>query len=196
MKKIILASSSPRRKELLKMIGLKFEVFHSDIDESILEQETAEAGVLRLSKMKAEAALKYFPDGIIIGADTLVTANSRTGSSEILGKPANQEDAYRMLKMLSGQKSTVYTGICLIDAESKTTDSNYSKTIVYMKNLKENTISDYIKTGEPMDKAGSYAIQGIGSVLIKKVEGDFYNGVGLSVSLLADMLKKFGIEIP
>jgi len=196
MKQIILASSSPRRKEILKMIGLPFISCAADIDETVLNDEMVEDCVLRLSQLKAESVSGKFTDGLIIGSDTLVEATVDSESNTILGKPIDEKDAFRMLKILSGKKSIIYTGLCLMDIRSNKKELGFSKTTVFMKPFGEKNIRNYITTHEPMDKAGSYAIQGLGASLIEKIEGDFFNGVGLPVSLLVDMLKKFGIDIP
>ncbi|MDH5654317.1 MAG: Maf family protein [Spirochaetia bacterium] len=195
MKQIILASSSPRRKDLLQMIGLDFETRPADIDETLLENESAEKAVLRLAVKKADTAAENVSGCIVIGSDTLVEAQLDCRNKTIFGKPRDKDDAYSMLKILSGQKNTVYTGIAVLDADSGKIETGFSTTEVYMKTLDEKTIRNYIETGEPLDKAGAYAIQGKGAVLIEKVSGDFFNGVGISVSLLYDLLKRFQIDI-
>jgi len=195
MKNIILASSSPRRKEILEMIGIPFQICPADIDETLLSEETSEQAVLRLSGMKAEALSGKFPGSIVIGSDTLVQAQLDCRTHTVFGKPVDEKDAHRMLKILSGQRSVVYTGICLLDMDSGQRECGYATTEVYMKSLSDAAIEKYICTKEPLDKAGAYAIQGAGAVFIEKIQGDFFNGVGLSVSLLSDLFLKMGIDL-
>jgi len=181
---IILASRSPRRAVLMKEAGLDFIVEPSDIEEFVDENLDPKDIVVELARLKAtHVALKY-PDDIVIGADTIVVHDD-----EVLGKPIDEIDAERMLKKLSNDKHTVYTAVYLVK-------SGMSKTIlssadVWMKQLSELEIRNYIKTNEPMDKAGAYAIQGEGGSLVDHYKGDFFTIVGLPLKDLLEALKTF-----
>lgn len=195
MAKFILASGSPRRRELLSAAGLDFEVVVSDVDEdSISKDAPVDIYVQELALLKAAAAAKLVlkkKDAIIIAADTIVTLDGK-----ILGKPRDKDDAFDMLKSLSGRKHSVYTGYCIMSIKNGFTVCNSVKTDVFFKELDDDLIRRYIKTGEPMDKAGAYGIQGRGAILADKIDGDYFNVVGLPVSALAETLKKeFDIEI-
>jgi len=191
--KIILASGSPRRKEILSGIGLDFEVLVSNADEESIDKKVdPKLYVQELALIKANAVFKEHKEkALIISADTVVVYDGR-----ILGKPENEKDAANMLKMLSGKKHFVYTGICIIDTQRAFEATEVCETEVLFDTLDENTIKDYIKTGEPMDKAGAYGIQGLGSLLVKEIKGDYFNVVGLPVKTLADLMKKeFNFDI-
>ena len=196
MNEIILASQSPRRKELLENIGLDFEVVVSEADESAVSKEDVPVGVYvqELALIKAVAVAKKVlknKKAIIISADTIVTKDG-----EILGKPSDEEDAMRMLLSLSGREHEVYTGYCVMRIKDGYTVCNHVKTSVKFKELTDEKIKSYIETGEPMDKAGAYGIQGLGGILIEKIDGDYANVVGLPVSALADTLEnEFDIKI-
>ena len=190
MKEIVLASASPRRLELLKQIGLEFSVFPSDIDERIDIDSTPEEAVQSLSFRKAvDVAGKLQNSPLVIGADTIVFKDS------ILGKPENEDHAFRMLKMLQGGWHEVITGITVIDSSNGNHLSGYEKTRVKMRKLSDGMISSYIHTGEPLDKAGAYGIQGMGALLVEKIEGCYFNVVGLPLLKLSLMLEKFGVNI-
>ena len=183
-RKFILASGSPRRKELLALIVPEYEVFPADIDETLPEGLAAEESAEFLALQKAAHVSEKFPGSIVIGCDTVVISEG-----EVLGKPADISDAERMLKKLSGKIHTVITGVCISCGEHR---EHFScKTAVEFYPLSESEIADYISTGEPMDKAGGYGIQGKGSVLVKAVNGDFFNVVGLPVSMLKRRLDDF-----
>lgn len=190
MEKVILASSSPRRRELLELIGLKNFIIHpSSIEErtsSTLPSEIVEG----LALMKARDVANNYSMGFVIGADTIVVHNGM-----ILGKPTDEDSAFAMLQQLQGDVHYVYSGVAIINANTNQTLVSHQMTKVYMKQLSEKEISAYIKTKEPMDKAGSYGIQGIGSMIIDRVEGDYFNVVGLSLSLLESMFKSLGISL-
>lgn len=196
MHKIILASQSPRRRELLEAIGMNFDVIVSEVDETSISKENIPVGIYvqELALMKAAAVAKKVlkdKEAIIISADTIVTLNGK-----ILGKPKDENDAFKMLFMLSGREHEVYTGYCVMRIKDGYTICNNVKTIVSFKQLTEEKIKRYIKTGEPMDKAGAYGIQGIGGVLIDKIDGDYTNVVGIPISALADTLEnEFDINI-
>ena len=178
---IILASQSPRRKELLSMCGFEFEIRPADVDETLPENISPKEAVCYLSKIKAEALKDE--ENIVIGADTVVALNG-----EILGKPRDDNDAFNMLKMLSGKTHSVYTGVTL--ASKKKTITFYEETKVTFYPISDDEIKDYIKTGEPKDKAGAYGIQGLGGLLVEKIEGDYNNVVGLPVAKLSRKIKE------
>lgn len=194
--RIILASGSPRRKELLEAVGIKFEVIVSDADESSVKSDGVPVNIYvqELALLKAAAAAKIVmkdKNAVIISADTVVSADGK-----ILGKPNDAEDAFSMLSMLSGRAHEVYSGFCVMRIRDGKTVCRAVKTDVHFKTLSEDKIWRYIATGEPADKAGSYGIQGIGGLLVDKIEGDYQNVVGLSVSALSDVLEEeFNIEI-
>ena len=183
MNTIILASASPRRKEILENHGIPFKIEVSDVDESHEKMHPAKL-VEELSKRKAKAVFQTFPSEIVLGADTVVAYED-----EILEKPKDDEDAYRMISLLQGNVHQVYTGVTICSAEKKTTFS--VKTDVYVKEMSPEEIKAYISTGEGRDKAGSYAIQGIFSKYIEKYDGDYENVVGLPGSYVEEVLKDF-----
>ncbi|WP_018131531.1 Maf family protein [Effusibacillus pohliae] len=190
MGKIVLASGSPRRRELLSGLGLSFEVRVPDVDESIAGQMTPAEMVRTLAYRKASAVANDVRDGIVIGADTIVVLDG-----QVLGKPADKQDARRMLGKLQGRGHTVYSGVAVIDAATGKHLVDHRSTLVHMRCLTDAEIAAYVRTGEPMDKAGSYAIQGIGSTLVNRIEGDYFTVVGLPMELLASMLTSFGIHV-
>jgi len=181
---IILASSSPRRAKLLKDAGINFIVESSDIKEEFNPLDKPEDIVVNLAQQKAQAVSKNHHDDIIIAADTIVVYQN-----EILGKPVDEEDAYRMLKMLSSEVHQVYTGVCLQKGDK--IKSFCSKTAVKMKKLSDLEIRGYIQTHEPMDKAGAYGIQGLGGALVESYQGDFFTIVGLPLKDLLAALNEF-----
>jgi len=187
---IILASGSPRRLELLKMIGIKdFKVIADKTDEILTGGLSPEEQVKRLSLQKAQnVASSCFADDIIIAADTLVYLGKKP-----LGKPVSRTDAGKMLEKLSGQKHSVYTGITILKNEVYISEAE--KTDVYFRELTDKEINAYIETDEPMDKAGSYAAQGSAAIFIKRIEGDFFNVMGLPLCRLSMMLEDFGVTI-
>ncbi len=193
MKKIILASNSPRRKELLASIGLKFEVIPDNTPEEACESLTPEETVIYLAKFKGDNVCEKLEDNepcLVISADTVVAVDNK-----ILGKPKTKDEAFEMLKLLSGRHHFVYTGVYIRENNSKKSVIFYEKTKVQFKSLDIKEIYDYINTGEPMDKAGAYGIQSLGSLFVEKIDGDYFNVVGLPVCALAKSLKKeFGIE--
>ncbi len=184
MKKIILASSSPRRKELLTTAGLEFEIHVKDVDETIPEGTLHEEAAKMTAKKKAAAVADGFRDSIVIGADTIVVANGK-----ILGKPKDEADAAAMLTMLSGKEHEVITGVCIICDGETETFAQVSKVKFY--DLTNAEICEYVATKEPMDKAGAYGIQGLGCTLVERIEGDYFNIVGLPVAEVSRKIKKF-----
>ena len=175
MKHIILASASPRRKEILELADLKFDVMPSDAQEITTKTAPNEV-VMELASIKAKDIYKKSEkQSMVVGADTVVAYQE-----QILGKPADEADAKRMLTMLSGQTHEVYTGVCVIeDGKTKT-----------FYEISDEQIDHYIKTGEPMDKAGSYGIQGKAAVFIKGIEGDYYNVVGFPIARFLQEITK------
>jgi septum formation protein len=188
---IVLASASPRRQELLRNAGIRFTVQPADIDESPIAGESARDCAERLAREKALAVSQTRPREFVLGADTIVTVDDL-----VLGKPRDGEDAARMLRMLSGRTHEVITGVCLAMPRGENPDmkAGSEMTRVTICNISEDEICDYVATGEPMDKAGAYAIQGRASRWIPRIEGDYSNVVGLPVSLVYSMLKRAGVE--
>lgn len=205
MIQIILASASPRRRELLEQIGLTFEVCPAKGEEIITKsapeeavQELARAKAREVASMVRQYGVRHGElvtpqDMIVIGADTVVAADG-----QILGKPGDEEDAFRMLSMLSGRSHAVYTGVALVFLDQSGRAGEhvfYERTIVSMRDMSEKEIRRYIATGEPMDKAGAYGIQGKCAIYIDKIDGDYNNVVGLPVAALYRELKKLGIDL-
>ena len=177
---IFLASKSPRRRKLLKQLGLKFKSFSVEMDEIIRPYEKPSGTVLRLSIEKLNLAKEKIKNGIIITADTIVVLNKK-----VLGKPVNKKDAFRILKMLSDKTHIVYTGYSIFNSINKKTISEYEKTKVTFRKLTDLEILEYIEEGSPMDKACAYGIQDdFGAVFIKKIDGCYYNVVGLPLAKL------------
>lgn len=189
--RIILASKSPRRKEILDKIGIRFEIVESGFEESIDTGKSPEDVVKYLAYKKAEdVAGKINSDALIIGADTVVAYNSI-----IMGKPQNSQDSFGMLKILSGNWHDVYTGVCIINPANNKCSVEYEVTAVKIRNLSDEEIYEYINTGEPVDKAGSYAIQGIGSMIVERIEGCYFNVVGLPIYKLSKLMEDFGVNL-
>ena len=183
---LVLASASPRRQELLRNAGISFEVQPAHIDEDPLPGESAKACAERLAREKALAVAKQRPQDVVLGADTVVVVDG-----QILGKPLDAADAARMLRMLSGREHRVITGVCLAVGGQWSVGSE--STSVAFSEITDKEIADYVATGEPMDKAGAYAIQGIASRWIPRIEGDYSNVVGLPVALVWRMLRDNGL---
>lgn len=191
---IILASSSPRRQELMAALSLPFEVMPSHADESTPADWSPDRMVKELAARKAEAVrLTLEPSrrhGVIVGSDTIVVRDG-----VVLGKPRAQTEAADMLRSLQGRSHTVYTGVACMDASTGTYKVDYRSTTVTMKALNEAQIQAYARSGEGLDKAGAYAIQGLGATMVTHIEGCYFNVVGLPISLLVDMLNDFGISV-
>lgn len=190
MKKLILASGSPRRRQLLTQVGLKHRVSPSNIDEKLNPRLQPKSQVEKLSLQKAQAVIHKHSDSIILAADTVVVLNG-----EILGKPTNKEHAFRMLKKLSGTEHTIITGFTIIDTETKKTITKSKESKVRIKQLTEKEIHAYLETEEYKDKAGSYAVQERGAAFVEDIQGDYFNIVGLPLHDVLKELKKFGITI-
>lgn len=197
--RLVLASSSPRRKELVASLDLSLPVsiLSTDADETVEAGWTPGEAAERLSLRKAEAALDMLratgglqEPSLILGADTIVAVDGA-----MLGKPAGEADAFRMLSALQGREHEVYTGIALLHSAAGESVSAHRMTKVRMKPLSGERIRRYIATGEPFDKAGSYGIQGLGSTLVVGIQGCYFNVVGLPLSLLSDMLSEYGIDV-
>ena len=180
---LILASASPRRRELLLQIGLDFTVVTADIDETPLSGELHTGYTLRLAEAKARAVLLLHPDAVVVGADTTVAVDG-----ELLGKPLDAADAARMLRLLSGRSHQVTTAVALLTRDQTLTAAE--TTSVFFSGLTNHDIKAYIATGEPMDKAGAYAIQGHAAQWISRIEGDYSNVVGLPLARLAKLLRQ------
>lgn len=183
MARLILVSSSPRRRDILKQLVTSFEIISSNVDESVDKNLPPEEIVMNLAKRKASSVANNQQDAFIIGADTIVVFKN-----QILGKPADYDEAKQMLTTLSGNTHSVYTGTCIINGNDKRVF--YEKADVTFWELTEEEIDRYIRTGEPLDKAGSYGIQGYGATLVKSIHGDFYAVVGLPIAKLYHTLKE------
>lgn len=181
---LILASSSPRRADLLRAAGIPFQVFPVDVDEAVLKLEPPGEHVRRLARQKADAAFAVNPNAVVLGADTIVLI-----SGEIMGKPRDSKDAVRMLRLLSGREHEVLTGIAIVANRGNAVE--VARTRVWVNPLTDTEIEDYVATGEPLDKAGAYAIQGLGSRFIDRIQGSYSNVVGLPVSLVYRLLKGY-----
>ena len=196
MVKYVLASASPRRRELMSIISDKFEVVVSDADESAVDSANTPPNIYvqELALLKAAASAKKVlknKKAVIIAADTIVVRDE-----EILGKPKDKEDAARILKSLSGREHEVYTGYCIMRIKDAKTFCGSVKTAVKFRELSDETIEKYIKTGEPMDKAGAYGIQAKGALLVESINGDYFNVVGFPVSEIAKRLyEEFEITV-
>lgn len=190
MNNFILASSSPRRIEILKALKLDFDIIPSNYEE-VITQMAPQKLVCEFSRCKAEeVSLRVPNDRIIIAADTIVCKDD-----EILGKPKTRCEAFEMLKKLSGSEHKVITGICIINKRSNTVLQDYEETIVHFKELSDQEINDYIDCGESLDKAGAYGIQGFGSIFVKKIDGCYFNVVGLPIFKLNVLLGKMGVNL-
>ena len=186
MKEIILASSSPRRKELMTLLEIPYRVMTAEIDEKVKRDQLPEENVERLAYEKAFAVAKRVPDAWVLGADTVVVLGN-----QILGKPEDAQYAKKMLKALSGNAQYVYTGVALINLKENVQVSLSDCTKVYMKNLSEAEIEAYVATKEPLDKAGSYAVQGKGACFITSIEGSYFNVVGLPIHIVYELFKQY-----
>ncbi len=186
---LILASQSPRRRELLTQMGFRdFQIIPAVGEEVVPADIHPAQAVELLSRQKAQEIALQFPDAVIIGADTVVSLEGK-----ILGKPRDKQDAAEMLSALSGNTNTVYTGVTVCQGDKIITQS--VATQVTFRTLTDQEISAYVATGEPLDKAGGYGIQGLGGLLIAGITGDYFNVVGLPIATLGQMLQEFGIQI-
>lgn len=190
MMPIILASQSPRRTEILSGLGIQHTIQVADIDETPIDGETPKAMVMRLAEGKAAKVAESLSEGYVIGSDTIVVFDG-----QILGKPQDEKDAFDMLRSLSGHHHLVMTGVSIVDAGTGKIHTEVGITSVLVKLLSDTTIEAYIATGEPMDKAGAYGIQGLGSCLIESIDGEFYTVMGLSVNALLRAFDAFQIGL-
>ncbi len=190
MRKIVLVSTSPRRKEILRITGLDFAVCASDYEEDITLSLKPRELARFLSRKKAEAVAHKYKNAITIAADTFIVFKNR-----LLGKPHTGKEAEKMLRMLNGKAHSVITGFTIMDTGSNKILSRSVETKVYFKKLGREEISAYVRSKEPLDKAGAYAIQGLGAVFIDKIDGDFFNVMGLPLCALTESLKKFGVYV-
>jgi septum formation protein len=185
--RFILASASPRRVELLKRLGLEVEVMPSGVDESFLDGETPEEHVLRLSRHKSDSISSLNPEAWVLGADTIVIIKG-----EVLGKPGTPEEARQMLGKLSGQEHLVYTGFTIRRREDNRLASKAMTSSVIFKDLSEQEMAWYTDSPEPYDKAGGYAVQGLGAFFIREIRGSYTNVMGLPLCEVVDTLKDLG----
>ena len=185
---IVLASASPRRRELLSHFPIEFTVDPAAGPENPPAGADPEALVKTLASAKAAEVAARHPDSLVIGADTVVELDGR-----ILGKPADRDDAFRMLRSLSGREHRVYTGVALICADASL--CNAERTRVHFREMTDREILAYIDSGEPMDKAGAYGYQGLAGLFVERIEGDFFNVVGLPLCLLGRMLDTIGVTL-
>lgn len=186
---MILASASPRRKEILENFGFLFKTIVKNIDETS-DKTRAEEKILEIAEKKAKAAAIDFPDENVIGADTVVVVDGK-----ILGKPKDEKEAFSMLKSLSGRSHEVITAFSFININKNISYSDYEITKVYFKNLTDDEINWYINTKEPMDKAGAYGIQGKGAFFVEKIEGDFFSVMGFPLGKFVRFLNKTGFNL-
>lgn len=185
--RIILASASPRRAELLTSLGVSYEAVRSDIDERPHSDESPPDYIMRLARAKAIAVARKYEKGLVIGADTIVVLDGR-----LLGKPQDNADAKRMLESLSGRWHVVMTGVALYDSATRREMADYSKTLVRFASLSEKEIDWYIGCGEHEDKAGAYAIQGRGGMFVEEIAGNYHNVVGLPLPLVYRLARRLG----
>lgn len=190
MKKIILASTSPRRKEILEKLGIQFTVVPINYEEDMTLDMSPENLVMYLATGKARSVEHKFTNSIIISADTFIVFENKK-----LGKPFTNEKAKEMLQMLSDKNHQIITGVAILDTETGAINTFCDITKVKMLKLSDKTIENYVNTGEPLDRAGAYALQEKGALLIEKIEGDFYGAMGLPLRKVAEALTKLGIEI-
>ena len=188
--KIILASTSPRRHGLAQQMGFYFEIVASDYEEDMIMKFSPKDLAMTLAYGKAKDVAKKRKDGIVLGIDTFISFKG-----EKLGKPHTKEKAFELLKKFSGKKLQVYSGVALINCKTKKEIKDYEVSEVYFRKITDEEIKNYIKTGEPLDKAGAFAIQGLGSIFIKKVNGCYANIVGFPIANIYKNLRKLGVNI-
>ncbi|MCR6111499.1 septum formation inhibitor Maf [Bacillus sp. A301a_S52] len=186
MRSVILASQSPRRRQLLEQVNIPFTVVPSSVEEIVDKTLSPAEIAMSLSKQKADEIFKRHPESVVLGADTIVVAQD-----SILEKPFDVQEAYDMLQLLSGASHSVVTGVTINSYEN--TVSFYEETIVHFYALTHEEIELYVESGEPFDKAGAYGIQGLGATLVKKIEGDYFTVVGLPIAKVVQVLKEFQI---
>jgi len=185
--RVILASQSPRRRELLDLIGMRHEVRPADIDERVLPGERPAPHAERLAREKARTIARAEPDALTIGSDTIVVVDG-----DILGKPSDEGDARRMLRRLSGREHVVFTAVAVAHAERVA--SSVEEVSVTFRPLSDEVIDAYVATGEPMDKAGAYGIQGYGATIVERIDGDFFAVMGLALGRMVRLMGELGFE--
>ena len=190
MTRFILASASPRRAHIFETLGLDFETVRTDVDETPLEGEAPSQLVLRVARAKVAEAAPRFSSGLVVGADTIVVIDGRP-----LGKPADADEAREMLRMLSGRWHAVMTGLVVRDVAGARELAEHDKTLVRFRELSDEEIDAYVETGEPLDKAGGYAIQGRAMLFVDEIAGNYQNVVGLPVTLLQRMVRRLGSDV-
>ena len=185
--RIVLASASPRRRELLDLVGIRHTVVPADIDESMVGVELPDAHAERLAREKAAIVAERHPEALVIAADTIVVVGER-----ILGKPRTEREAAEMLRVLSGETHTVVTGMaCALNGRI---ESSVDDVFVTFRPLSDEEIDEYVATGEPMDKAGSYGIQGFGATIVRRIDGDYFAVMGLSLVRLVGLMQRLGVR--
>lgn len=190
MRKIILASKSKARKKLLQQLGLRFSVVESHVKEKRILKTSCSRLVIGNALAKARDVGARYKKGVVVAADTVVLAQGK-----IVGKPRNIKNAFKMLKLLSRKPQWVYTGLAIVDIDNDRIFTDYEKTKIYMISMTDTEIRNYFKKTSPLDKAGSFDIQGLGGIFIDRIEGCFYNIIGLPLSKLAKILKKIDVDI-
>jgi septum formation protein len=185
---IVLASESTRRVDILRTLGISFSIIPPDIDETKLQEETPQEFVNRIAFEKASKVGKHFPDKWVIAADTIVVLKGK-----VLGKPKNERDAFNMLKTLRGKWHKVITGYCVLNLLKNIVYRDIVETKVFVRHMTDDEINRYIKTSEPMGKAGSYAVQGKGGYMVKEIKGSYTNVVGLPICEIAEALLSLGV---
>jgi septum formation protein len=185
---VVLASGSPRRKELLKALGWSFETDVPDIDESMHPSEQAEEAVVRLAEKKAFVVSRRHPGSVVIAADTIVRLNGL-----VLGKPRDRREAFEILSMLNGKTHEVFTGVTVLLGQRHA--SGYERTLVEFRNLAQESIEAYLECNDSFDKAGAYGIQEKGALLVKSIRGCYFNVVGLPLSLMSRLLENLGVPL-
>lgn len=189
-RKIILASTSPRRAALLKQLGLRFTIVPSRYEEDMRLKLKPKDLAKHLAFGKAQAVARRFKNAVVIAADTFLVFRGR-----LLGKPRSRREAKRMLEALSGKAHSVVTGFALMDTASGAAITEAVESRVYFRKLDPREIAAYVASGEPLDKAGAYGIQGLGGIFVKKIEGDYFNVVGLPIGVLVKRLREFGVRV-
>lgn len=188
--RVILASASPRRFDLLKQIGLDVESVPSNISERPHPDEAPADYITRIARAKVITVARQRREGLVLAADTIVVIDGR-----LLGKPDSEDSARKMLRQLSGKWHAVMTGVALYDADSRREAADYSKTLVKFATLTDEEIDWYVASGEPMDKAGAYGIQGIGGLFVEEIAGNYYNVVGLPIPLVYRLARQLGYSL-
>ena len=185
--RVVLASQSPRRRELLALVGITHDVRPADVDESVLPGEQPVPHCERLARLKADTVARSHQDDVVVGSDTIVVVEG-----DILGKPRDPAHAAAMLRRLSGRTHTVCTAVAI--AHRGTTRSGVEEVAVTFRPIDDRTIDDYIATGEPMDKAGAYGIQGFGAAIVERVDGDYFAVMGLPIGRMLELMRQAGVE--